>query len=407
MKAFCMALVRLTSEQVGQQEPLTNVMEQARELPEYQRGIDELKSDSIISVHLDKKIGVAGFGYKPLKATDLLEELVQPISEGKRPVFDDHFFDYGYAVFEDAFQGETVECEAIAPVQGWYLSGPLQERSSNTPLIKFSDDLEISQLSAEEEKAVHSMELVRRYGPRWTDHLYAIKATYPRPKVLMRNDEEFSLEQQNSAEDEFVRINDRIEEVLQTLRLFKPGRIRQSGVFHRVNGWWVSTIIRTFGKPLADPIANLNPMYVLETEQDLNDLEEFWQTVQRAKAKGQGFLNIALQRFAESTERHSVEDRVIDLMRAAETLSKAGASPTKRGVIAKYVASHVVEPDKTKVQDHMRETYKLRNSIVHDGDASIWLKKTGKRPEDLLLMVNTAEEYLREALKKTVMEVAK
>ena len=54
----------------------------------------------------------------------------------------------------------------------------------------------------------------------------------------------------------------------------------------------------------------------------------------------------------------------------------------------------------------MRDAYRLRNSIVHDGDASGWLSKTGKQPGDVMIVVNTAEEYLRDALKKTVMEAA-
>jgi len=403
-----MALIRLITEQLDQRElASSNVIEQARELPEYQRGIDELKADSVISAQLEKKIGIAGFGYKPLKANHILEELVPPISASKRPVYDERFFDEGYMAFEDAFHRETVECEAIAPLQGWVLSGPLQERSGNTALIKFSDELMISQLSEEEERSVHLLELVRRYGPRWTDRFYAIKATYQREKALLRNDEELSPEVEKAAEDQFVRINDRIEEVLQTLRVFRQGSIRQGGIYHRVNGWLVRNIMRTVSKPLADPLANLNPMYILDTQQDLDDLNEFWQAVQRAKAKGHGFLNVALRRFAEGTERHRVEDRIIDFMIAAEALSKSSSSRTKGDVIAKYVATHVADADKNKVQKHMQETYQLRNSIVHDGDASKRLKRLGKQPEDLLFYVNTAEEYLREALKKTVMEVAK
>jgi hypothetical protein len=48
----------------------------------------------------------------------------------------------------------------------------------------------------------------------------------------------------------------------------------------------------------------------------------------------------------------------------------------------------------------MQDTYRLRNSIVHDGDPSRWLRRTGKQPVDVIVFVNTAEEYLREALKK-------
>ena len=111
-------------------------------------------------------------------------------------------------------------------------------------------------------------------------------------------------------------------------------------------------------------------------------------------------------RFAEGNERHRVEDRLIDFMIAAEALSQSSASKTKGGVISEYIARHVVEADKSKVQKHMHDAYRLRNSIVHDGDASRWLKRTGKHPEDLIFLVNTAEDYLREALKQTVKKTA-
>lgn len=408
IKAFCVALVRLIIEPLDAREDSikeltsSNLIERVRELPEYQRSIDALKADSVISAHLEKRIVIAGFGSRALTANNVLEAFTPPTVDGKRPVFDDHHFDLAYTVFEDSFYLPTVECEAIAPVQGWYLSDQLQKRPGNTPLIKFSGDLEISQLSVEEEKFVHSMELVRRYGPRWTDRLYAIRAKYQRAIVPIRNDEDISPELERTVQEEFVRINDRIEEVLQILRVFRHGSIRQGGIYHRVNSWLVGGITPIITKPLADPLVNLSPMYLLETEQDLDDLEDFWQTVQRAKAKGHGFLNVAIRRFAESNERHRVEDRVIDLMITGEALSQTSTSKTKGRPIAEYVASHVVAADKSKVQKHMQDTYRLRNSIVHDGDASKWLKRMGKQPEDLIPFVNIAEEYLREALKKVV-----
>lgn len=412
MKTFCVALVRLIAEQVDDRKDLTielissNLIEGAQELPEYEQCIDKLKDDSVISSHFEKRISIAGFGNTPVTANGLVDALVKLISEAKRPVFDEYFFDQSYSEFEDTFYCQTVECEAIAPVQGWWLSANLQQRFGNTPLVKFSDALRIGQLSVEEERAVHLMELVRRYGFRWTDRLYAIRATYQRAKLVVRIDEEIASDAERVADEEFVQINDRIEEVLETVRVFRKGSIRQGGIYHKVNSWLLSGIMRNMRKPLADPIANLTPMYLLETQRDLDELEGFWQSVQRAKAKGHRFLNVAMRRFAESNERHHVEDRLIDLMIAAEALSQSSSCKGKGGVIAEYVATHVVETDKIKVRGIMQDTYRLRNSIVHDGDASGWLRRTGKQPGDVMVVVNTAEEYLREALKKTVMEAA-
>jgi hypothetical protein len=408
MKGFCVAITEeLDHQQHSINGPASSkLIEEARALPEYQRCIETLKADSVISSHFEKRIGIAGFGYTPVTANGLLDALVIPLSEGKRAVFDEHFFDHSYTEFENTFYSQAVTCEAIAPVQGWCLSEELQQRSGNAPLVRFSDDLQIGQLSVEEEKAVHLMELVRRYGFRWTDRLYGVRATYQRTKVVLGSDEEIESDLERAAEEEFVQINDRIEEVLETLRVFRKGSIRQGGIYHRVNSWLVSGIMRNMRKPLADPIANLNPMYVLETEQDLDELEGFWQSVQKAKAKGHRFLNVAMRRFAESNERHHVEDRLIDLMIAAEALAQASTSKSKGEVIAEYVATHVVETDKIKVRRVIQDTYRLRNSIVHDGDASRWLRTTGKQPGDVIVVVSTAEEYLREALKKTVMEAA-
>jgi hypothetical protein len=109
-----------------------------------------------------------------------------------------------------------------------------------------------------------------------------------------------------------------------------------------------------------------------------------------------------MRRFSESGERHSVEDRVIDLMIAAEALSEASSSRKKGKVIAQYVASQSLGIDKGKVEDHMLGTYRLRNTVMHDGEASEWLKKNGMQQGELISFVNMAEHHLRQALRKSI-----
>ena len=88
MKRFCLAI----TEELDHQEDSINgpasskLIEDARELPEYRRCIETLNADSVISSHFEKRIGIAGFGYTPVAAKGLLDALVIPVSEGKRPV---------------------------------------------------------------------------------------------------------------------------------------------------------------------------------------------------------------------------------------------------------------------------------------------------------------------------------
>jgi hypothetical protein len=158
-------------------------------------------------------------------------------------------------------------------------------------------------------------------------------------------------------------------------------------------------------KPLADPLVNALSLYTLDSGQDLGDLKTLWQTVQKAKAKGHRFLNVAMRRFSDSNDRHHVEDRVIDLMIAAEALSQASGSNNKSKVMATRIASHFPKTEQRKVEGDMCETYRLRNKIMHDGDASKWLKRQGMQMKDLILFVNTSEHHLRRALRKTMEEI--
>jgi len=96
--------------------------------------------------------------------------------------------------------GFGFECEAIASVQGWFINSPPQELRNSSTLIKFSNELEIARLGAEEEKALKSFELVRRNGPRGTDRLYGIRARYRLPKIVESNDAEVQRKDQDFAE---------------------------------------------------------------------------------------------------------------------------------------------------------------------------------------------------------------
>ncbi|HLI63381.1 MAG TPA: hypothetical protein VKV05_08265 [Terriglobales bacterium] len=375
-------------------------------LPEFKNCVDELTKDQTIASHFDKHISICALGsYRGLTAVTALTQLIQCLLASSSGSYDSGHVEHVYRQFEDTFYCDTLECQAIAPIQGWFISDALLQGRNGAPLLQLSDEVEIRALTPHEREGVYQFELVRRHGPEWTDRTFAITVRYRLSKILMPFDGEDSLQQQRTAEQTILKANDRVDEVLQALRIFDEGSLRQGGVLHCINSPLFVQVRRIFAKPLADPLANSLSLYVIKDAQQLANLKEFWGSLRRAKGKDSRFLIVAMRRFSDADERHRIEDRVIDLMIAAEALSQASTTSEKGKKIAHHIASFS-QSDYRTIKAHMLETYQLRNSIMHEGDASAWLIKTGRKSQDLRPFVCTAERYLRHALRTSIQQAA-
>jgi hypothetical protein len=378
------------------------------ELPEFENCVNEFTKDQIVAAHFDKNISTGTLGaYRGLTASTAVTQLIQSFLSATSAGYEAEYIEHVYHRSEDTFYCDTLECEAIAPLQGWFISDAVQQHHNDGALLRLSDEVEIRALSPQEKRCVYQLELVRRQGLQWTDQTFAITVKYRVPKILMRLEAEDSPQQQATAEQRVFEANDRIDELLQTLRIFREDNIRQGGVLHRVNSPVFAQVCRIFSKPLADPLANALSLYVIQDAKDLESLKHLWQSVQSAKAKGFRSLIVAMRRFSDADERHHVEDRIIDLMISAEALAQASNSRKKGETIAAYIASHSPLNERQAVLSHMRDTYRLRNSIMHEGDASAWLTKKHMQPHDLRPFVGTAETYLRHALRARIQQAAK
>jgi hypothetical protein len=304
-------------------------------------------------------------------------------------VFDEERFGSLYAALESVFYDDSFPCEAIAPLQGLAI---------NAPVVKFSDDLEISQLTPEEERQVHVIEVVRRYGPRWTDRHYAVRAKYRLPKVVVQDQSEISDQERGAAEEKQAEVNERIEEVIHTLRVFRQGTVNYGGVVHRADNWPFGGAMNISGKSLESTYG----IYLLDNDADIDELKGFWNEVQSAKAKGHKFLAVAMRRFSYGCERYRIEDKVIDLMISAEAFSQASAVVKKGKHITDYVSLSAPVGERSKVRQHIRESYRLRNAIMHEGDVAGWLTVNSMRVGDLYTFLGMTEHYLRAALRRTI-----
>ena len=358
-------------------------------LPEYRRCIEVLSADPVVSGHLNRFVGTSIMGGGHLSASDLLERIFGPGEYPRSTVFDEERFGSLYATLERALDDDSFSCEAIAPLQGLAI---------NAPVIKFSDELEISQLTPEEERQVHVIEVVRRYAARWTDRHYAVRAKYRLPKVVVQDQSEISDREKAAAEEKQAEVNERIEEVIHTLRVFKQGTLNYGGVVHRADNWPFGGAMTISGKSLESTYG----IYPLDSDADIDELKGFWSEVQSAKAQGHKFLAVAMRRFSYGCERHRIEDKVIDLMISAEAFSQAGASVKKGEPVADYVSSFAPVGGRSKVRRHIQKSYRLRNAIMHEGDVAGWLTENRMDVGDLYTFLGMTEHYLRAALRGTI-----
>jgi hypothetical protein len=399
VKAYVLAAFRLVSQTARPavapsasdmgETPIQVSSAELSALPEYRRCVEVLSADPVVSGHLNRFVGTSIMGGGHLSASELLERIFGPGEYPRHMVFDEKWFGSLYATLERAFDDDSFSCEAIAPLQGLAI---------NAPVVKFSDDLEISQLTPEEERQVHVIEVVRRYGPRWTDRHYAVRAKYRLPKVVVQDQSEISDREKAAAEEKQAEVNERIEEVIHTLRVFRQGTLNYGGVVHRADNWPFGGAMNISGKSLESTYG----IYPLDSDADIDELKGFWNEVQSAKAKGHKFLAVAMRRFSYGCERHRVEDKVIDLMISAEAFSQASTSGKKGKPVADYVSSSAPAGEKNKVRRHIRKSYRLRNAIMHEGDVAGWLTEHSMGVGDLYTFLGMTEHYLRAALRGTI-----
>src|SRR5947209_3360497 len=109
-------------------------------LPEYERCLDALRSDSEIARHLGAYVGTPLGGSSMPDAENYMDYLLDLGIQGDRYTFDEEYFEIAYDSFEREFYSDEIWFEAVA-----YLEGLMIEKSA-----RLSDNLELSLLTENE-----------------------------------------------------------------------------------------------------------------------------------------------------------------------------------------------------------------------------------------------------------------
>jgi len=121
------------------------------------------------------------------------------------------------------------------------------------------------------------------------------------------------------------------DDILATLRLVKAGRPRSSGVIQYVDSWLLEGGTNFVQRSTR---SSDRGDVVLETG-DVEELRTVWMALTGRVLQTKRFIAASLRRFNMAADRDSVEDSIVDLMIASESLFLSEvAAPADRGELS-------------------------------------------------------------------------
>jgi hypothetical protein len=367
-------------------------------LGEYAELTAALGRDPTIAPQLNTLVGTP-LSAQSLDAERIANHLVWETAPKSGPLhFDDGLFDSAW---------QTVDMDLRKSEFGFALVAPIWEAKIPPLPIQLSSNVEIDALTDPE--IIRCLNAGQFPEPMFGGTVYihssiGVRIRFQLPKRVGTGD----LEQLNAAIAVYEQKSEELRRVLHVLRLFKAGRIAAPGFVVYSENWPVAGGTTSHA---GEVVAARQNAYEMSPE-DIQTLKELWDDVQKAEAKKK-FLAAAIRRFGYAGERHRPEDKLVDLMIAAESffLSDAG-DPAGRGELSYRMAMRfaffaaAAGYTRRYLFQQMRRAYQARSSIVHDGD----LKKSDLRSKDADLtlkeFVALTEERLQGALKCGVKKAA-
>lgn len=343
-------------------------------LPEYQHCLECLQADEIIISQLNNVAGINSRRSRSSDAEGLMMRLPHLGVYRNRIRFNEEYFDMEYTAFESAFYEDSFVYEAIAPLQG-----PVFAES-----IKLRSDVEICRLNQFDLSPLTKNDLDEDtliFGHA----LWAIRTQYRIPKVI---GEEVPIEADKTKEGEARRdhANDVLDQVLACLRLLGVPNVYPQTVIHRTKSW-IFHDVREFStrhRPTSQFLWELDGDFTKTCTQ-------FWDRFQSEDVKRHRLITHAIKRFNYAHERHDREDKIVDLLIAAEALFLSESDGGELSYRLKLNAAMFLGSDaksRKQIFDDMDNAYSLRSKIVHGVDYERVVRKIEKKEA-----VGFGEEY--------------
>jgi len=368
-------------------------------VPDYEECINRLRSDEVIGPHLDRLVGTSRTARR-LEAESILTSLIYAMldDEGKL-TFTHEKFHSKWQELSDFFDADRIASKSVAPLPN--LAVPAFP-------IRLNDQLALDRLTDDEVTHCYQVGVLRPNSLRCAiiegKTAVGIRKTTFLPKQLRQGDERLELP---AAEEEgsfgrrpYFRDDLVTGDVLSALRLFKRTRIRTAGLVSWTDAPWLAggTESRVLGHwPYGGSSFELS-------EGEVPQLLELWHLLEEGGAARFAF---SIRRFNLSFERELPDDRIVDLMIAAEALFLGDLGRTDRGElqfrVALRAAKFIEHPSYSEheVFHLIRRAYGVRSAIVHGGSP-----KDTRLPDNpstnLATFTDAVEDLVRLGLRKAL-----
>lgn len=162
-------------------------------------------------------------------------------------------------------------------------------------------------------------------------------------------------------------IHEMFDNIMITLMLYKKGAFYLGDLYSTADTKWSG--VNTTSKNVFPKGTQYGKDYIL-TKKDANDFPKLWESIKNISEERQQALHIPVNRFYESYLRDTIEDKIIDLMIALESIFlEANIQGELRYRMALKIASLLGNnyPERKRIFKFMINAYDLRSKIVHGG----------------------------------------
>jgi hypothetical protein len=373
---------------------INDVRDELRGLPEFAAAVEAISADA----QMGKQFGWVGTGLEsgPLSAGDILDGILRAGISDDDPIrVDEGAARQAYEERERALYADTVRYIFVAPL--------LWLEAEDLP-IELDERVELDALRDGEIERCLSMGLLPFARVDFPfvpiGRLVGLRVTYVVPKALPKRKKRFpdSTEQARAILKETPAL---LERMTQVLALLKAGVVGSPGYIyfaddplHRGTSGW-------------DPLGGGAPrggIYPLASSENAQ-VRELWAMLSADEVVKHKTLPAALRRFMHAADRYPPEDKLIDLMIAAETLFLLPGEEQEDSTyrLALRSASFLADRGRPRAQTfaRMKQAYRASRWFIHRGQFGK-LDLGDRRPVELGEFVEETSELVREALAKAV-----
>jgi hypothetical protein len=387
---------------VRQAAPVTPVVstfthrEALRALPEFEAGIARLQEDEVIAPQLGPQIGTA-FGFSRIDGREVLESILARVAQGVEGLaMDPDVFERVYSEVEEWFHSDGVDYVLVAPILGL--------EAENLP-IALGDGVEIVRPDDSEIARCLSTGVLRGFGDGSVVPVATLAALRKPFRLEKRTlDDAGGGAGAEQATEEAFRVfgelSESVDRVVTALRLLKAGVVGVEGYVYFSESWgqYAATYYQSVSTARSLRFAH----YTL-SDAETEPLVQVWTSLADDRVRSHNRLPLALRRFSYTSDRDQSDDRLIDLMIAAEALFLQDGKTELAYKLALRCAFFLGggAAERATTFRHMKRAYNARSQVVH-GDTLGALKLPDGSPATIDTFIDATAEYMRRALRKAI-----